>query len=61
MGEKKTKGRRGCQELPLIKGMRENKEKGERHNMVVEFLYKEVMSAKVAETTKGETYKQQKN
>jgi len=27
--------------------------------MVVEFLYKEVMSAKVAETTKGETYKQQ--
>jgi len=27
--------------------------------MVVEFLYKEVMSAKVAETTKGETHKQQ--
>lgn len=35
-------------------------EKREGHNMVVEFLYKEVMSAKVAEkTTKGETHKQQ--
>jgi len=35
---------------------RELEKKG--HKMVVELLYKEVMSVKVAETTEGQTHKQ---
>lgn len=42
----------------MVKGKRRKiKEKKEGQKMVVEFLYKEVMRAKVAETTKGETSK----